>query len=327
MKNVKIDTNANFHILKQDMVEKKDARFLEYRKHWKEWPENFQAGAFPLFVDIEVTSVCNLQCPFCSTTYRDSRISKGFITWDAVKTIIDEGADNGLYGIKFNYRGEPLLHKDICEFVKYAKDKGLIDVYFNTNAVLLTRDTARALIDAGLDRISISAEGYTKDVYEKYRVGADFERVLSNIINLQAEKKKRGVSHPRVRIQTVLLNDIRDRVEEYREFWSKIADEVAYLDYKEMKERRKGLCFPWACPQIWQRMQIWWDGTIAPCNHDDNAGLRLGNIKDTTIKEAWNSDFLNLVREKHRSGFAHKIPSCDGCYLRDSEIRKLTEKG
>jgi len=323
MKSVKIEANANFHILKKGLQKNCSSGFLEYRRCWKEWPENFYTGPFPLFIDIEVTSVCNLRCPFCSTTYRDRSIQKGFISFEAVKKIIDEGADNGLYGVKFNYRGEPLLHKEICRFVRYAKDKGLIDVYFNTNAVSLDTDMARGLIEAGLDRISISMEGFTGEVYERYRVGASFEKVLSNIIDLQEEKKKRGASHPKVRIQAVLLDEIKDNMEEYQRFWSRIADEVAYVDYKEMKERRKELRFPWACPQIWQRMQVWWDGTILPCNHDDEAGLRLGNIKEITIKDAWNSDFLNSVREKHKNGLAHEISSCDGCYLRDSEIRKI----
>ncbi len=324
MSKVKIEANANFHhIAGGNLFEINSALFKEYRRKWKEWPEQFQVGGFPLFIDVEVTSVCNLRCPFCSTTYRDRSIEKGFISFDFVKKIIDEGAGKGLCGVKFNYRGEPLLHKEICKFVRYAKDKGLIDVYFNTNAMLLDNNMAGALIDAELDRISVSVEGYTKNVYEKYRVGADFEKVLSNIVNLQKEKKKRGVAYPKVRVQTVLLDELKKDIDAYSKFWHKIADEVAYLDYKEMKERKKKLVFPWACPQIWQRMQVWWDGTILPCNHDDEAGLKLGNIKDITIKEAWNSNFLNTIREKHKNRLAHEIASCDGCYLRDSEIRKI----
>ncbi len=79
-----------------------------------------------------------------------------------VKKIIDEGADNGLYGAKFNVRGEPLLHKEIDKIVYYAKKKGLIDVYFNANALLLNEEMCKRLIDSRLDRISISIEGYTK---------------------------------------------------------------------------------------------------------------------------------------------------------------------
>jgi MoaA/NifB/PqqE/SkfB family radical SAM enzyme len=324
--NVVIQANANFHhIAGENLFDKNGSCFKEYREKWKKRPENFHTGEFPLFIDIEATSACNLRCPFCATTFRRKIIKKGFITFDAVKRIIDEGVSNNLYGVKFNIRGEPLLHPQIHEFVRYAKEKGLIDVYFNTNAMLLTEDATDRLIDAGLDRLSISFEGYTKDVYEKYRVGAVFETVLSNIEKMQILKKKRGVEHPKIRIQTVMLPEIENTFEEYKGFWSARADEIGFLDYKEMKGKRINVQYNWACPQIWQRMAIWWDGTILPCNHDDDGLLALGRLGEVTIMEAWNSDRLNDIRNAHKAGLAHEIPACDGCYLRDSEILKLKE--
>lgn len=324
---VVIQPNANFHHIAGDnLFEKDDSRFVEYRQRWKEWPETFHVGEFPLFIDVEVTSACNLRCPFCATTFRGSMIKKGLMSFETCKKIIDEGTENNLYGVKFNIRGEPLLHPQIHEFVRYAKQKGLIDVYFNTNAMLLNDDMARKLIDAGLDRLSISFEGYTKEVYEKNRVGADFETVLSNIENIQSLKKRLGVRYPRIRVQTVMLPEVDNTFAEYKNFWAGRADEVGYLDYKEMKVKKKGIVYPWACPQIWQRMAVLWDGTILPCNHDDNGLLAIGNVNDVTIKKAWLSEELQGIRHKHRNGIAHEISACDGCYLRDSEIIKLTGK-
>jgi len=322
-----IEVNANFHhIAGANLAKNNDARFAEYRKKWEEYPKKFKVNDFPLFLDIETTSACNLKCPFCATTFLNEKMEKGFITFDMVKKIIDEGVAHGLYGVKFNIRGEPLLHKQIHQFVKYAKQKRLIDVYFNTNAVLLTEDISKKLIDVGLDRLSISFEGFTKDVYEKHRVGANYEKVLSNIEKMQALKAKMKVKHPKIRIQTVMFDGLRENLKEYEEFWSSKVDEVAFLDYKEMKGKKKHLKYPWACPQIWQRMAVWWDGSIMPCNHDDDGLLNLGNIKDVSIREAWHSTKLNNVRKAHKIGSAHEITSCNGCYLRDSEINKLIEK-
>ncbi|MFA5316530.1 MAG: radical SAM protein [Dehalococcoidales bacterium] len=325
-KKPQIEVNANFHhIAGSDLYARADERFKEYRKRWKEWPESFHAGKFPLFIDVEVTSACNLKCPFCATTFRGNEIKKGFMAPDMLKKIIDEGRENGLYGVKFNIRGEPLLHPKIDEFVKYAKASGLVDVYFNTNAMLLTDRVANKLIDAGLDRISVSFEGYTKEMYESNRVGADYQTVLDNIENLQKLKKRLNVAFPKVRIQTVMLPDIKPIFDKYKEFWSGRVDEVAFLDYKEMKVKKKGVKYPWACPQIWQRMAIWWDGTILPCNHDDDGLLALGNVSEVSIGKAWQSEELNRIREVHKNGMAHEIGACDGCYLRASEIAKLTE--
>ena len=323
-KKIVIEANANFHHIEgEDLFKGSDEDFIEYRRRWKEWPESFHVGEFPLFIDVEVTSACNLKCPFCATTYRGGVIKKGNMSFDMMKKIIDEGAGKGLYGVKFNIRGEPLLHPQIDDFVRYAKEKGLIDVYFNTNAMPLDDAMSRRLIDAGLDRLSISCEGYTKDVYEKYRVGADFDTVLANIERMQAIKKELGVDHPKIRIQTVMLPELEDTFDDYRRFWSAYADEVGYLDYKEMKAKKKGVAYPWACSQIWQRMAIWWDGTILPCNHDDDGVLALGNVGEISIDSAWHSKELSDMRAAHKDGRAHEFQACDGCYLRDSEVLKL----
>ncbi|UCD54975.1 MAG: radical SAM protein [Candidatus Omnitrophota bacterium] len=327
MRNIIIEVNSNFHhIAGEDLSDKADNRFREYRKKWEEWPKNFHTGEFPLFIDVEATSACNLKCPFCATTFMEKRIKKGFISFDIVKGIIDEGAENGLYGIKLNIRGEPLLHPQIHDFVEYAKKRGLIDVYFNTNAMLLTEEISRKLVDAGLDRISISFEGFTKDVYEECRPGASYEKVLANIENLQTLKRKLGVDHPKVRVQAVMMKDLWPTFDEYKKFWSERADEAGFLDFKEMKRKRTGIRYPWACPQIWQRMAVWWDGTVLPCNHDDDGLLALGNIQKVSIKKAWNSRKLQEIRNSHKNGIAHELSACNGCYLRDSEILKLVDK-
>jgi len=323
-----IKVNSNFHrIAGSSLTKGTSSRFREYRKKWDQWPKSLSTGDFPLFIDLEVTSSCNLRCPFCATTFRGRRIKKGFIAFKTVKKIVDQGADNGLFGIKFNIRGESLLHPQIDDFVRYAKKKGLIDVYFNTNAMLLTEEMSEKLIDAGLDRISISVEGFTPQMYEKHRVGANFDTLISNIESMRSTKKKLRVSHPKVRIQSVLVEDLRPIVNDYKNFWVKRADEVALLDYKQMKSKKKGIKYPWVCPQIWQRMGIFWDGTILPCNHDDDALLSLGNINSTSIKDAWHSEKMRQIRDLHRQGNAHKLSACDGCYLRDSEILKLKEEG
>jgi len=320
------EINKNFHhIAGENLLEKDEASFKEYRKKWEEWPKDFYVGEFPLFVDIEVTNDCNLRCPFCQYALRRGKVKRGRITFDIIKKIIDEGADNGLYGVKFNLWGEPLLHPQLHEFIKYAKQKGLIDVYFNTNAMLLNKDVSHKLIDAGLDRISISFEGYTKSVYEKYRVGAKYEKVLLNIENMQILKKDLGVNHPKVRIQTVMLPDIEFGFQEYKDFWAQRVDEVGCLDYEDINVKN-GIRHPWACPQIWQRMGIWWDGTLFPCNKDFNALLSLGNIQQNSIKDAWHSKRLNSIRDAHRKGWAFQIPACDTCQLRNSAILMLEKR-
>ena len=328
---VQVQPNANFHTLSNRTVfeVRKDARFLEYRRRWQEYPRNFVVGEFPIHLDIESTNACNLRCPFCAVTSRNwGPYRKGYMDFSLFQRIIDEGVENGLYSVKFSFRGEPMLHPKLSEMVRYAKEKGIIDVFFNTNATLLDEDKINQLIDARLDRISISFEGTTREVYESHRVGASYAEVLSGIKKLRLLREKRGVVYPQIRVQTVLLPELKESFPQYVEFWQEIADEVAYLDTRceTPEDDHRGLVANWACPFLWQRMAILWDGTLLPClmhGVPDFELMALGNVKDINIKDIWLSERVNSYKELHKSGQAHKLEACDRCSYRAMELEKL----
>ena len=301
-----------------------DTSFIEYRRKWDENPKNLEAGGFPLHLDIEVTSSCNLKCPFCATTY--SKFNNGYMKWETAKKILDEAGEKGLYACKFNFRGEPLLHKELGRFIKYAKDKGIIDVFFNTNAVFLTEEKARMLIDTGLDRLTISFEGFDKTVYERNRVGANFEEVVANIERLRSLRDKLGVSKPKIRVQTVLIPELKDHMDDYVAFWEDRVDQVSYNDMEPsvdtVLQRIRQVKSTWICPFPYQRMTIMWDGTVTACKNDYNGKLALGNVNHDSLEKCWIHS-LKTLREQHRKGLGHEIQACRECPLRMNELTKI----
>ncbi|MBA7707214.1 PqqA peptide cyclase [subsurface metagenome] len=329
-----IQPNANFHTATERTVFdiRRDARFREYRRRWHEYPLNFIVGEFPIHLDIESTNACNLRCPFCGVTLKNwGPYRRGYMDLALFQRIIDEGVENGLCSVKFSLRGEPMLHPKLGEMVRYAKERGILDVYFNTNATLLNEDKINQLIDAGLDRISISFEGITREVYESYRVGASYEEVLSNIKNLRLIREKRGLTYPQMRVQTVLLPELKESFPQYVEFWQSIVDEVAHLDarHETPGDDHRGLVANWCCPFLWQRMAVLWDGTLLPClmhGVSDFELMALGNVKEVSIKDMWLSERTNSYRELHKSGQAHKLEACDCCSYRSMELEKLRIK-
>ena len=326
-----IKVNANFHTVGgKSVFRSKDPRFLEYRKNWESRPKTFTVGEFPLHLDIEAAGFCNLKCHFCAM--RQKNIDCGpqsFMPLETFKKVIDEGAKYGLCAIKLNSceRGEPLLNKSLPEMIAYAKEKGIMDVYFNTNAVLLTRDIGKKLIESGLDRISISFEGTTPEFYEKSRVGAKFENVVNNIKNFIQLRNEMGTGKPLVRVQTVALPELVLKLNEYKEFWEKIADEVSFIDYRNYAKNQGSLVSDWICPFLWQRMLITWDGVISFCQLDYYNFLNLGNInKGDSIRDAWKGKAMERAREFHKTGKAHEIKLCNTCDIRATEIIKIKEQ-
>ncbi len=330
----KATANANFHtVTDQDVfaVRREDPHFQEYRRRWVEYPAGFTVGNFPIHLDIESTGVCNLRCPFCATTMKNwGPETPGYMKRELFQQIIDEGTREGLYSIKLSFRGEPTLHPQLPEMVAYAKERGILDVYFNTNATLLTETLVHRLMDAGLDRISISFEGTCKEDYEPQRVGADFEKVVENVRRLRRIRDERGLSIPQIRIQSVMLPELKNRFHEYVEFWRPSADEVSYLDMRREGplDDHRGREAGWACPFLWQRMTILWDGTVLPClmhGVSDFSLLSLGRVGERSLRELWQGAQATRYRKLHQTGKAHTLEACDRCSYRAMEIEKLQE--
>ena len=295
-----------------------------YQKYRRKWNENWQSNKvenFPLFLDIEATSACNLRCPDCVQTINKQKA--GYMDFDLFKKIINEASEQGCYGCKFHTigRGEPLLHKDIAKMVAYAKKKGLIDVYLNTNAVLLTLKISEQLIDAGVDRISISMDHYYKEAYEGIRVGASFDKVKYNIEKFKFVRDYKR-SKCKIRIQAVENQELN--LQRYREFWMRYADEIGIIDYKDMI-KREDMVSNWRCSQLWQRASILYDGAILPCNHDDRKFAVLGNANTDSIGKIWRSNAMNYMRQIHNNGNSHLLAACNGCFLRTTMIKKEKE--
>ena len=315
------------HCEGENLFKSDNLRFQEYRKRWEEQPLAFQHGEFPLFLDIETTNICNFKCTFCSNQFIPID-DHAYITEDKVYKVLDEGKENGLYGVKFNMRGEPTLHKELAKFIRYAVDSGLVDVYFNTNASKLDEEKSVELIKSGLTRITFSIEGYTKDYYEKVRVNGKFDEVVKNIRRFHYLRDKLGSKTPRIRISGVLLPEMKQNLSDYLNFWKPYADQVSTNDLIEEdinKHSQKDSTIPWACNQLWQRMAMWCDGTLLSCNQDYLGELRIGNIDDMTIKEAWHNSFHNKLRDSHKTGNAHQISKCNTCSFRDQQITQLLE--
>jgi MoaA/NifB/PqqE/SkfB family radical SAM enzyme len=280
---------------------------------------------------VESTNACNLKCPHCAAAAGNWGNKKvGFMDFELFKKIIDEAAAEGCYCIKFSLRGEPLIHPKIIDMVSYVAKSGIIDFYFNTNGILLTEEKITALINAGLKRISVSVDGWNKESFDAFRAGADYDVVCGNIIKFMEIRKKLGVDYPKMRVQTVMLPEMKPHWDEYSKKWSGIADEVGYLDARDEGpefDHRGVVNNKFKCPFLWQRMTILWDGTLLPClmhGIEDFSLMALGNVKDLSIKEMWHSAVENNYRELHSKGLSHEVQACDLCSYRAMEIRKIT---
>jgi len=140
-------------------------------------------------LQVEPALTCNLACVMCPWRGETGRSDGSGLmdqrVWAAVKPWLHQAEM-----IDFTGGGEPLMQPGLHGWIRDAVDAGC-RAGFLTNGTLLTPDSARQLVDAGLDWIGFSLDGATADVYEAIRPGADFKRVCGSIAGISRLKQGR----------------------------------------------------------------------------------------------------------------------------------------
>ena len=130
----------------------------------------------PISISIEPTTSCNLRCPECPSGLRSFTRATGMLQSDFFRQTIDQ-LHRDLFYLVFYFQGEPYLNPAFLDMVRYASQKRIYTAT-STNAHYLTEENARRTIESGLDRLIISIDGTTQEVYEQYRVGGQLQKVL-----------------------------------------------------------------------------------------------------------------------------------------------------
>ncbi|MBF0387041.1 MAG: radical SAM protein [Candidatus Omnitrophica bacterium] len=152
---------------------------------WKMYRGGKRAGK-PVFLHLEPTGACNLQCQMCPRTTSITRDLQA-MPFDLFTRIVREVDPLILALVGF---GEPLLHPRLLDMVRYAVRRG-ITVRVSTNATLLTSEKAAGLLDAGLQQIWFSVDSPDPEHFESIRQGASFKDTMGNIKGFMAAVSQR----------------------------------------------------------------------------------------------------------------------------------------
>jgi len=318
LRNKKFDFKINFqeqnHI--KNISENKIMEYLIYRYKFKQYPKKKIDTYFPIYVLIEPVSSCNLKCPMCFQSDK-SFIKKEFMgkmDFELYKKIIDECQINGTKAITFGSRGEPTIHPQINEFIEYAAGK-FLDLKIITNATKLNEGLIHTIFKSNLQQVVFSIDSEEKETYERLRKFAKYEEVLANVQNYNVIKKQYKNNITTTRIAGVKVEETQNEKNFYN-FWSEYADEVVFKQAFTRWDTYNNAPhedFIEPCHYIWERMYVWFDGKVNPCDADYKSYLSYGNVKKNSIKSIWNSDEYKLLKEKHLNKSRNKIKPCDRC--------------
>src|SRR4028118_2005705 len=175
---------------------------------------------YPISVSFEPTTSCNLRCPECPSGLRAFTRPTGMLKKDFFRRTIDDIYKELTYLI-FYFQGEPYLNPDFLEMVKYASDKGIYTAT-SSNAHYLNDANAKRTVESGLDRLIISIDGTTQDVYKQYRVGGNLDKVMEGARNIVKWKKELKSKTPFVFFQFLVVKHNEHQIDEIK----RIAEEI-----------------------------------------------------------------------------------------------------
>src|SRR3954470_13331227 len=161
----------------------------------------------PAFLQIEPVGQCNLRCQMCAIQFRQDGPPFGplaFMDYGVFTRLLDQFP--ALEELQLQGLGEPMMHPRFFDMVEYAAGRG-IKVSTNTNATLMSPRRAERCITSGLGEIHISIDGASAEVYERIRVKARFERVISNVEGLVAARRRLGSETPKIRMVVVAMRE------------------------------------------------------------------------------------------------------------------------
>ncbi len=273
----------------------------------------------PQYLLLEPVSTCNLRCPFCFQT--DKSFTKkpymGVMKFDLFKKVIDEADEHKVGAITLASRGEPTLHKQLGEMLKYAASKqNIFEIKLNTNGTFLTEKLIHTILKANITQIVISADHYEKINYERLRKGSNFEKILQNVDKLYSIRNTEYQnSLTEIRVSGVDADRNIDK-KKFRDFWIQRSDHVSIGPPLERWDTYKNnvhehITDP--CERLWDRMYIWFDGKVNPCDADYKSYLSYGDASKDTLKSIWSSQKIQMLRDDHIKKNRCKANPCDRC--------------
>jgi radical SAM protein with 4Fe4S-binding SPASM domain len=288
----------------------------------------------PAAIDIEPVNLCNLKCIECPTGTGELTRLKGYMSFDLFQKIIDELLDD-LLTVSLFFQGEPYLHPQIFEMVRYAEARRVC-TYVSTNGHFLQDDSARATVESGLHRLVISLDGIDSDAYRRYRINGDLDTVLQGIRNVVDWKLRLRRAFPEVVIRFLVFRHNEHQIPAVHALGRQLGvDRVAIKSAQIYDFARKQHLVPTLrrysryeiiddnkvvlkreashrCFRMWESCVFTVDGDVVPCCFDKNADHAMGNIRQRPFLDIWNGPEYNEFRRAVLSGDP-SLEICTNC--------------
>ena len=240
---------------------------------------------------------------------------------DLFRKIIDDASAMGVRLVFLYLHGEPTLHAQIVEMIRYMKSKK-VAVHLTTNGILLNKEKIKRILESGVnsaDYITFSIMGSSKEVHEGIVKRGKYDKTVENIHIFLNLRRKLRMNGPIIETIFYTMPENKHEEEEYVKTWKGVVDHVrqggdiseSFAEYK--RDERTLPLRTRTCRNLWQKMTIFWNGDVTMCCEDVDGDWILGNLNEQSISEIWNRGRMLTIKRVHKHKRFEKIPLCSIC--------------
>lgn len=309
---------------------------------WSLYTGKTHLKCFPYIYIIDPCNACNLRCPLCPTGNQTLGRPTRMLGFECFQAVIDQAKAYAIEVILHNW-GESFLHPRIFDMIRYANEANIgtsISSHFNG----ITDEMIDQMIGSGLEHLTVSLDGATQDVYERYRIRGKLSDALSALERLHQRKKETGSRTPVVEWQFIVMRHNEhqihqaeemaralgverfrtlsvglpfDHLEDLRLAKEWIADDPRYRRYHPDTILTRGYLYNEPCFYPYRALTVNPDGGVAPCCAVYHDKWDFGNVQHQSLTDIWNNKHYQSARSLFSN---HPIAdpvttACDGCVL------------
>jgi len=275
----------------------------------------------PPHLEINITNSCNAHCVMCPPAVH---MGKDIMSKELYEKIVSQAVEMGIGKLTL-VGGEPLLDKNIYDKIRFAKTQGIRFVHMFTNGAALNEKNGEALLQTGLDSLTISIDSPFKEEYEQIRLGLNFDKVYANIVRFWEMKQAKKQAYPIVRINMVEMSINEQSKAAFIKRFSPFADIVEVIpahnfggneeiadrnftpDYlKERSEHR------FACNLLFSKIVIDANGYVKKCSIDYASHATFGDTNRHDLADIWKNEKFTSLRKRMLQGIFNE-PGCKDC--------------
>lgn len=189
----------------------------------------YRKKPFPEFFELEVTTACDMRCTLCEHTHwKEKPVIMTYVNFLKVLNQFPNLKWAGMTGI-----GQSWLNPNYMQMLRTLKEMGVYIENFD-NFKHINSEVSEELVKIGLDKLYVSMDASKKETFEKIQSGAEWEKVIENIVHLDKWKKVYGKYYPELWFHFIVNNENIDEMEDYLQMIHDLGVEVEGVQFTKL---------------------------------------------------------------------------------------------